>query len=930
IVQSQSITNDFALQTPGGGLVASCDNYSGDFVLVGYYFTTYGPDEFSASGCNPVNVTQNYYLSIGNCCSNYAGGNIFEYEYRHWGIFGTAQVIPPPGYSFISANVRHYRTGGTQVAPNNYISSITPSAINGDTLVFDIANQFTSGGGPIPLGDDGYTGRIIVRLQPSCGVQSDTMQSVKYIWDFLPIPNLTGPGASSTRRIAIDSLFYEAPSLTINPVLPIAPGINSTISWDFSIENNSNTASADSTWFSLISPSNQVIPISVIDLITNMPLTSVNGIYQVGQLLPDSVRNFRIVSNYTNCAIDSLQIVAGWDCNTYPANLMAYTCTPATAWLFIDPQPSILQANLTLDPGPHDICDSLLVELEVVSAQLAGVQDIIAGFQLPLSGGLTYAPGSAEMLYPVAGTFAAIPDPVILGNAFAWNINTVNAAIAANDLPGTIRPDSNSFVIRFYLYTNCNMISGDRIRLRLSGNRVCGDPMPPVLLVSAPININGAVQPYQTQITAQSANISSCPISETISVQIINGGLGATSPGDSIFVNLSAGYTYQGNFIGQINPPALTNPSITSGPGGVRLGWESITGVAAGDTMSFTFEVDITDAVACGPDIINVQTVTNQTLFCASSMSNCTAATQTGSFNLNMNIQRPNLSFSGFSSTIQPIGGGYDYNYSGTIQNSGPPILGGTTTTIDFYCDSDQSGGYSPGDALLTSYTTTSGISSVSPHAFSGNFFIPLASCSDTNMIYGLIVPNSGAGYCICDTAFGNSNVVLPVEWLAIRGKALDKANELTWDVRVLPDHDFFLVEKQKGTNWEVISAPIATRQAHYTWLHSSPREREVYRIKATDQNGARSYSPTVEILRDEAINHIKVYPNPATSTVMLEAAEGTTFRIFNSLGQSVFEGNIGQEKVKEVHIGHLAAGVYMIEFRKGSDHKTIQLVVSP
>ena len=65
------------------------------------------------------------------------------------------------------------------------------------------------------------------------------MLSVRYIWDFDPITPLTGPGSATTTRYGLDSLFYVAPSITINPVLPTAPGINSTISWDFTIENNS-------------------------------------------------------------------------------------------------------------------------------------------------------------------------------------------------------------------------------------------------------------------------------------------------------------------------------------------------------------------------------------------------------------------------------------------------------------------------------------------------------------------------------------------------------------------------------------------------------------------------------------------------------------------------------------------------------------------
>ncbi|HHG83692.1 MAG TPA: T9SS type A sorting domain-containing protein, partial [Bacteroidetes bacterium] len=822
----------------------------------------------------------------------------------------------------------NYRTSGTQSISSTTVNPVTPVAINGDTVVFNLSPLFASGGGTIPLGDEGFYGTLLAHIQPSCGVVSDVMLPVKYLWDFEPIPQLIVPGSAPTLRAGRDSLSYEAPSITINPVLPTAPGIGSTISWDFTIENNSNTASADSTWFSLVSPSSLVIPISVVDLGSNMALSSVNGIYKIGQLRADSVRTIRVTANYTNCVVDSLQIIAGWDCDNYPANLAAYVCTPVASWLYIDPQPSVLQANLTVEPGPHGICDSLLVEIEVVSSQLAGIRDIGLQFGLPLSGGLTFSTGSAEMRYPQAGAFTGIADPVISGNTFSWDVNTINANIAANDLPGTVKPDSNSFLIRFYLYTNCNMISGDRLRLRITGDRICGDALLPVLLISNPIDIIGAVQPYQTLVAAQTANNSNCPISQTIAVEIINAGPGSTSSGDSIFVNLGTGYAFAGNFIGQVNPPLVGAPSVLAGPGGVRLGWESIAGVAAGDTMSFTFEIDIGDAAPCGPDIITVQTVTNQVLACVRTMSNCNAATQTGSFVLNVNIQRPDLSFSGFNSTIQPIGGGYDYNYSGTIQNAGTDILGGTTTTVEFYCDSDQSGGYSPGDMPLGTYSTTNGITGAMPHAFTGNLFIPLAACSDTNMIYGMIVPNSAGGYCICDTAIGNSNVVLPVEWLSLRGEALDPGNELTWMVNLLPGHAFFLVERQNAVGWEVISPQITAWQRRFTWLDTHPGKVETYRIRSTDQNGSRFYSASVEVVRETALNQIRVYPNPARQSVFLEASIGTQYRIHNALGQSMLKGKIATNQAQEVDISQLSHGVYMIEFRNENKLQTVRLVI--
>ncbi len=927
VVEAQTITNTFAMQPSVGALVASCDNYSGGFVLVGYYYTSYGPDEFAATGCNNVTVSENYYLSIGNCCSNYAGGNIFQYEFRHWGTPQLARYIVPTGYNFVSATVRHYRTSGTQASINTLLP-ITPASINGDTIFFNLAAQFVGNGGTLVLGDDGYLGTVNVVLRPSCRVQQDVMQPLKYLWNFAPIPGLTGPGSVTPFSQTLDSISYEGPTLTIHPALPNAAGISSVVSWDFSLENNSNLAAASNAWFALVSPSGQIVPSSVRNLGTNALVVPVGGIYQIGTMAAANVRNYRITADYNNCTPDSMRIVAGWDCNAFPGSVGAYPCTPAVSWLYVLPQPSVLQATLTTPSGTHGICDSLLVELQVVSSQIADVKDIVVEVGLPVSGGLTYSLGSARMQYPVSAGFVAVPDPTILGNLLRWDVNAINALIAANDLPGTVHPDSNVFNLRFYLYTDCNMISGDRIRVRLQGSRGCGDQLTPVVILSNPILITGAVQPYLTQISSSAANASACPMVKTLTMAMVNAGAALTNLGDSLFFNLSPGYTYAGGFVGQSNAPSNVVPHAQTGPGGVRLGWAIPAGLAPGDTMRFTFNVTVGDNVPCGPDIATVQSVTNQTLFCARTATSCSAATQTGSYLLNLSIVRPNLNFTVFNSTMQPVVGGINYTYAGSLQNTGPAIAPGVPILVTFYCDSDNSSAYSVGDNAIGSYSTSAGIGSNATLSFTGSFFIPTGGCNLTNMVIALAVPNSSGGLCICDTAFSNTNVILPVEWLSVQGVALPRQNEVHWEVNLLPDHAYFGVEQWTDAGWVSISPRITDVSSAYVWPDYSPGIVERYRVVETSQDGHFQYSPEVEIVRDGFAETLRVYPNPSRGTVFLQAPSGTAYRIYNAIGQAIVEGILRDNAATEVDLAAMAAGVYLVEFRQVGRMATVRLVV--
>jgi hypothetical protein len=924
---TQSITNQFAMQTVGGGLVAACDNFAGSYVLVGYYYTAQGPGNVYRNGCGDFAVNENYYLSIGLCCSNYGGGNLFEYEYRHWGIPDSAVLILPTGYSFVSAVLSYARTSGSQAVVNSSMA-ITPYKISGDSVFYNLRSRFVGQGGSWLLGDDGYHGTITTTLRPSCAVVPDVLSRLRCRWGFVPVPALTGAGSATPFIQRDDNLQLEAAVLDINPVLPTAPGLNASATWDFFIENNSNLAAANNAWFAFVSPSGLITPVTVTNLQTNTVINPVGGIYQVGTLIQDGALSFRIRASYANCAGDSLRIVSGWNCAGYPANLGAYTCAVASAWLYIEPQPAVLQATMNMAPGPFGICDSILVDLQVVSSQIASVRNIQVQVTLPLGGGLTYSNLSGQLRYPNGAAFAPMGNPTISGNLLTWNINTVSPVIAARNLPGVINPDSNRFDLRFYLYTDCNLISGDRLRVRVTGIKGCNDPVTPILLLSDPININGAVQPYTTQVAAQASAPANCPETKTITLSVVNSGGLASGAGDSVIVSFGQGYSYAGGFVGLQNSPGNPVPHVITSGAGLGLVWDMPLGLAAGDTMRFSFNVLLGDAVPCGADLVNVQAVTNQSLFCARTGVNCLSSLQTGSTVLNLSIARPDLNFFAFSSTIQPIAGGNDFDFTGTIQNSGLSVSAGTTTEVRFYCDNDNSLGYSTGDVLLGNYTTTAAIPTGGAHNFSGSLLLPSAACPIGNMIFALITPNSAAGLCLCDTAFANTNVVLPVEWLSVQAEALPQANEVSWEATLTTDHAHFVVEKLVGLDWRAVSDPIRDRLEAYQWLDFAPAPTERYRIRATDQNGTVAHSRQVEVVRGLAQMGIKVYPNPATRVVTLEAPEGTRYALVSALGVRLRTGQIDSGHVKVLDISGLAAGVYVLEFQHVGKQVTQRLVI--
>lgn len=930
IVQGQTISNTFSMINPTTSLVASCDNFSGDFVVVGYYYTSWGPNQLATDGCSGRNISENYYLSIGNCCSNYGGGNIFEDEYRHWGHLSQARVVIPSGYTYNTATINYRRTAGTQATALTS-TPIVPVAIgagpNGDTLIFDTEPLFAVNGGPFPMGDDGYHGTLTVNIIPGCGVTPDIGQPIFYIWDFSPIPELTGVGSVNPQRTRRDSIAYEAPALDLSAGQQIVSALDTTVTWDFLLENNSNSSDASNAWFAIISPSGQTGPFIVTDNNTSNTLTPVNGIFQAGNLLADSSRGFSIEAAYSNCNSDSILVIAGWDCGAFPANLGAVSCDPDTLILYLEPQPAEVQANLNVIGGPFDICDSVLVELQVVNSQLATVQDLRVIANLPVSGGLSYLGSSSSLQYPSLSSFDPVSDPTQVGNRLIWTIANIDSLINAKNFPGIVKPDSNSFTLRFYLETNCGFISGEQFFVRIRGNRICGDVLPPVTLISNPLQINGAVTPYNTQVIGASTPLTSCPDVQTIQVGVTNAGLGTTSTNDSIFVDLPAGYSYAGNFTSVFNAPPNTTPAQNSFLGGVRLGWELPTGTAPGDSIVFGFDIQIGQNVACGTTLLNVQTVVNSNLFCALTSSFCSSASQTGSNLISVPVDRPSLSFNSFSSSLAPTTGGYDYQSGGQIVNTGAPIAAGDSTRVYFYCDGDNNGMYSAGDSLLYIYTTGDGISAGLPHTFMANFFIQNASCGDTNMIFAIIPPDTNGGYCLCDTAFGNSNVILPLAWLTAKGKAMTEGNALHWKVGGQEGLNQYQVERWEGS-WRSISPIITGSGSSFDWMDSSPGQKEEYRIRQNDVSGQISYSPIIQITRPEPLEEVLVWPVPARNILHVSQAESCDYRVLNAIGQQVSKGHIGDDPNWEMDISQLSAGNYFLELRKDGQRSIKKFVV--
>jgi len=748
----QNIASDFYMSDAPNGSIFTCDEYRAAFGVIGYFFNSASPNNFSINGCGNLVTNQNYYLSIGGCCTNYAGGNLFRYEYRPWALPDTFEIIRPTGYEWVSSQVNFQRTAGTVSTFTYPFESITPIDAEADTLVFEVKNLFEAYGGSWVMSDDGFLGIFEIEWRPTCDVPSQQLLPIRYIWNFETVDQWNIPTALPPIRIQDDQVFYAGPGMDITGV-QTATGLLNTVSWELTLTNNSNESDADNAW--LLPVSNGGVEVVEVFDVSTQTVVPLNDVYELGSFASGGAsKTVRITATYASCDLDSMMIYSGWNCSGYPTSATDFACTPDSIALYVDPEGSELQVQLTAPNGTQkDLCDSIPFVLSLSSTQLAAVDDIIIDIVTPSSGGLSMVADSSLVRYPSSAASLSIANPTQAGNIYTWYVDSLQAYVGENGLPGTLTSgDSNSIDIQFLLRTDCDFISGTSFYARIRSKRACDQDLPVLFRTSPPITINGATATYQTDMNLQFPDTVSGCNGETLMIEMVNLGPSMTTTGDQIQVALPDGMSYVGNLQGSLNAPSGT-PSTQALVEGTMLGWEIPAGLGIGDTVRFSFEVQADAGAACAETAIAAYSVSDVSLDCHG--VNCTDAyTQTGFATTVFDLNFPSISVDLVDAAWIAAGGtNASVNYELSVQHIDGPAIGAMDTILfALYSDVDASGDVDGGDAFLTTFMMTS------PLGIGQSISLLDTITVDTNSLgqHSLLLvqaSNTGANpACICNT----------------------------------------------------------------------------------------------------------------------------------------------------------------------------------
>lgn len=464
-----------------------------------------------------------------------------------------------------------------------------------------------------------------------------------------------------TEFVEQDIAYVNPPEITFSPLSPTDfVLLGDTAIWTFQICNNSFIGSAGLTWLSLESPNGAVEIVKVEDItnpdsIKSLGLESYGSAGKNSFVIADGLKRaaaqsafddicniIRVKGLVSVCGTSNLTAGAGWECLPFDAadwNPADYPpCNRQTIPLTIATRDPFLEANVVNQPGNNlDICDTASMEIILRNVDLGASFDLQSILTFP-DGGIAFIPGSFEIAYPSSAPFQAVlqdpQDEGIIDNrrqfrfdGFAsWNSFLQNEGLSGFD--PQVQSDSNEIRIRFQFVTDCNFENGSQIEFNFQGRKGCGGLTNFEAGESFPINVNAANpdtdKTFEIRLEPDTRLIS--PDTSKIVVIVKNKGNRVSESTDKMVVLLPPGLFYHSATSTAIQPSSWIpgDPQINLLNNREELTWLLPPGLAFNEEAIIEFEVGGGTFDCNAPPLeMNMMTLSEQKLFCLSSLDTC-------------------------------------------------------------------------------------------------------------------------------------------------------------------------------------------------------------------------------------------------------------------------------------------------------------------
>lgn len=687
------------VSTPSLSQSYQCDTFSGAVSLFGYNFVNYGPDNIIYSNCAETWLHQFYYLGIGPCCNNYAGANVFPYEYRNWARPKSLILNLPPGLKLNRTQFGQYRTAGVNNAVLEYKDTILPNVGTSAPYIFDFTKYFKGSGGKINASDDGFHGYFYYSVIPKCDMPPGKSEKITYDYVF-ERRNAMGSGYDTVFGGA-DYFTFVPPQFTLKPAIATQYAVSDTVEWEVSYSNPSSSFDAYNIWLSAAKSTNLKV-VEVRDKDADTLIKPVVDIYRAGVIGAGKSRRFKVRATYNKCYPDSLAIYGGWNCEKYPDDFASYPCKPDRTTLFIEPQNTRLQLTLTDSVSTVKLCATNKFTLLVENVQAVAAYKTKVQVTLPI--GVEIVPAASSLRYPLNSSAKSLADPVLVsGTTYEWDLAKLNTTLGSG-FKGTTDTSKNKILITFRVKTNCDYASGSFLRSRALANIRCGDPVVAIPAFSNPIDIQGVTRPYYTLMRLWSDTLKICEKPTEARARVIFLGPGKSGTNDRVEFFLPNGVKIDSSyFINIRNAPNKDSFYVRDYNGAKLYSWLLPSKISPGDSIEFKVRVvGNSKSVFCGTYDLLGRSVVVQPIVCVTTNQPCDIKVITGGELISPVVSKASLILTQPSITSAIVSGDSEQmvlNYK--IKNTSVPNGIAQPVMVKYYFDKDANGSVSSGDIYL-------------------------------------------------------------------------------------------------------------------------------------------------------------------------------------------------------------------------------------
>ncbi|MCC6722779.1 MAG: PKD domain-containing protein [Bacteroidia bacterium] len=195
--------------------------------------------------------------------------------------------------------------------------------------------------------------------------------------------------------------------------------------------------------------------------------------------------------------------------------------------------------------------------------------------------------------------------------------------------------------------------------------------------------------------------------------------------------------------------------------------------------------------------------------------------------------------------------------------------------------------------------------------------FLTLSNTNGNNCGYKSDIGISRMCFCILEP--------LPVTWIKVKAVKEKSGNiSINWATASEINNDYFTVEKSiDKINFEeigkVAGSGNTSQITNYSFQDTKPNNSTTYyRVKQTDFDGKSAYSIIVAVKPENAIDNVKINPNPASSEVTLNWETGMrndiNIQVTNLVGTVLLSYNVPAELSSYIlNLEAVQSGFYIV-----------------